>query len=241
LTDEIDTDAADEAEPQDGDALPAVSAETPPHADENLVPAWLALLVLVLIVAVVGVGGFIVRGLMTTREATSPTKADIAEWSAAVSGAPDDVTARLNLAYAYQKDGQFEAALAEYDRVLKQSPKETAALYNKGVIYMAQGQAKKGETALWDALEIDPTNVLAAKELGTYYTTLGHYKSVIVALKPAVDAKPTLADLQALLALAYEKTGQKDLAVDHYRMALQFAPDMQEALDGLARLGESAK
>jgi len=211
-----------------------------PSAEENLVPAWLALLVLVLIIAVVGVGGFVVRGMMTTSQEQSPKKADIREYASAVNANPGDANARLNLAYAYQQDGQYEAALAEYDRVLQQEPKSTAALYNKGVIYMTTGQAKKGEAALWAALKIDPANALAAKELGEYYAAKGQYKSLLVAVKPVVEAKPTLADLQYLAALGYEKTGQTDLAKEHYRNALKYSPDMQEALDGLRRLGEVA-
>ncbi len=211
-----------------------------PSGDENLVPAWLALLVLVLIIAVVGVGGFVVRGMINTSAEQSPTKADIKEFASAVNANPGDVNARLNLAYSYQQDGQYEAALAEYDRVLEQAPKSTAALYNKGVIYMTTGQAKKGEAALWAALKIDPANALAAKELGEYYAAKGQYKSLLVAVKPVVEAKPTLADLQYLAGLGYEKTGQPDLAKVHYREALKYAPDLQEAIDGLRRLGEVA-
>jgi tetratricopeptide (TPR) repeat protein len=218
---------------------------TPPtggaeNSDENLVPAWLALLVLVLIVAVVGVGGFVVRGMLATSKEQSPTKADIEQYAAAVSSNPGDPNARLSLAYAYQRDAQYEAALAEYDKVLQQDPKSTAALFNKGVIYMTLGDAKKGEAALWEVLKIDPGNALAAKELGEYYAAKGQYKSLLVAVKPAVEAKPTLADLQYLAGLGYEKTGNAELAKQHYREALKYAPDLQEARDGLKRLGEVA-
>jgi Tfp pilus assembly protein PilF len=58
-----------------------------------------------------------------------------------------------------------------------------------------------------------------------------------VAVKPVVEAKPTLADLQYLMGLAYEKTGEPALAKERYTMALKYAPDMKEALDGLQRLG----
>jgi tetratricopeptide (TPR) repeat protein len=208
--------------------------------DQNLVPAWMALLVLVLIIAVVGVGGFVVRGLLTTRSQQSPTRAAIDEYSAAVTANPGDANARLNLAYAYQQDAQYQAALTEYDKVLQQEPKSTAALYNKGVIYMLLGQAKQGETALWDALKIDPANALAAKELGDYYVAKGQYKSLLVAVLPVVEAKPTLADLQYLAGLGYEKTGQPEPAKQHYREALKYTPDMQAAIDGLRRLGEVA-
>jgi tetratricopeptide (TPR) repeat protein len=221
------------------DVTPPEGGAEPPH-EENLVPAWLALLVLVLIIAVVGVGGFVVRGMLSNSKEQSPTKADITEFTAAVAADPGDANARLNLAYAYQQDAQYEAALAEYDKVLQQDPKSTAALYNKGVIYMLRGDAKKGESALWQVLKIDPGNALAAKELGEYYVAKGQYKSLLVAVKPVVEAKPTMADLQYLAALGYEKTGKPDLAKEHYRLALKYAPNMQEARDGLRRLGEVA-
>jgi tetratricopeptide (TPR) repeat protein len=209
-----------------------------PEHDGNLVPAWLALLVLVLIVAVVGVGGFVVRGMLVKTGETSTTRADVDQWTAAVQANPGDATARLNLAYAYQQDQQYDRALAEYDRVLQQRPKDTAALYNKGVIYMTTGQSKKGEAALWDVLKIDPGHALAAKELGDYYAAKGQYKSLIAAVRPVVDAKPTLADLQYLMGMAYEKTLKPDLAKARYKLALKYSPGMREAQDGLRRLGE---
>ncbi|MDO8914924.1 MAG: tetratricopeptide repeat protein [Coriobacteriia bacterium] len=212
-----------------------------PAGDENLVPAWLALLVLILIIAVVGVGGFVVRGMMTGRPTNSTKQADIEQWTKAVDAAPDDATARLNLAYAYQQDTQYDRALAEYDKVLAQEPKDTAALYNKGVILMITGEAKKGEAALWAVLKIDSGHALAAKELGEYYAAKGQFKSLIVAVRPVVEAKPTLADLQYLMGLAYEKTGKPDWAKERYDLALKYSPDMQEAIDGLRRLGEVAK
>lgn len=241
-----ETSVAAHADPPHGGDEAADVRETAPDTpvsrdrDGDLVPAWLALLVLVLIVAVVGVGGFVVRGMLTKTGETSVTKADIDQWSAAVDANPGDANARLNLAYAYQQDQQYDRALAEYGKVLQQRPKDTAALYNKGIIYMTLGQAGKGETALWDVLEVDPGHALAAKELGDYYAAKGQYKSLIRAVRPVVQAKPTLADLQYLMGLAYEKTGKPDWAKERYRLALKYSPDMQEAKDGLRRLGEVA-
>lgn len=220
---------------------PDDASPVPPAGDENLVPAWLALLVLILIIAVVGVGGFVVRGLLIGRAQSSTTQADIQQWTQAVDADPGDVDARLNLAYAYQQATQYDSALTEYAKVLEQRPKDTAALYNTGVILMTTGAAKKGEAALWEVLKVDPKHALAAKELGEYYAAKGQFKSVIVAVKPVVEAKPTLADLQYLMGLAYEKTARPDLAKERYTLALKYSPDMQEAIDGLRRLGEVAK
>ncbi len=221
-------------EPTDEAAPPAMSE------DEELVPAWFALLILVLIVAVVGVGGFIVRGMIVDRRATSPALADIRKWEAQVASDPGDVDARLSLAFAYQQDSQNERALSEYAKVLKQRPRDTAAMFNTGIIYMTLGQTKKGEDALWGVLAIDPKNALAAKELGTYYAAKGHYRSVIVAVRPVVQADPALADLQYLMGLSYEKLGKTDWARERYRLALRYSPDLKEAADALRRLGGSA-
>jgi tetratricopeptide (TPR) repeat protein len=113
--------------------------------DDGLVPGWLALLVLILIVAVVGVAGFVVRGLIVGDSEKTPAQADIDRWSREVDSDPTDTGARLNLAYAYQSAQEYDKALEEYDSVLAAQPKQMAALYNKGVIYMTLGQGKKGE------------------------------------------------------------------------------------------------
>ncbi|HEX9094359.1 MAG TPA: tetratricopeptide repeat protein [Coriobacteriia bacterium] len=230
--------------PEDDTAEVTVAddASATPPAGSELVPGWLALLVLVLIVAVVGVGGYVLRGVIGgSAGERSPAKADIDKWTRAVQADPTDLDARLNLAYAYQQDEQYDVALQGYAGVLEERPKDMAALYNTGVIYMLTAQPKKGEIALWDVLEIDPTHALAAKELGEYYAAKKQYKSLLRAVGPAIEAKPSLADLQALAGLAYENLGERDKAIEHYQQALRFSPDLKRAADGLARLGGASK
>ena len=99
------------------------------------------------------------------------------------------------------------------------------------------GVGERAEESFWDVLEIDPTHVLAAKALGEYYAEKGTYKSLIQAVKPAAEAHPEMADLQYLLGMAYEKLGDKALAIEYYQRAVKYAPDMTEAQEGLARLG----
>lgn len=225
---------------QEPTETPAGAASETRSRDDALVPGWLALLVLLLIVAVVGVSGFVVRGLLVGDSEKSPAQADVDQLRKQVAADPSDADARLSLAYAYQRAQRYADALKEYDLVLESDPKQMAALYNKGVIYMSTGEPKKGEVALWDVLEIDPTHALAAKELGEYYAAKGHYKSLVKAVRPAVEAQPRLADLQALMGLAYENLGQTDWAIERYKLALTYSPDLKRARDGLARLEEAS-
>ncbi|MDO8963001.1 MAG: tetratricopeptide repeat protein [Coriobacteriia bacterium] len=208
-----------------------------PRADESLVPGWLAILVLLLLLAIVGVGGFVLRGIVEANLSTDPRSAEVARWERAVSATPADANARLSLAYALQKAGRTDEAIKEYDTVLKADPKNTAALYNTGVIYMARGESRKAEAWWWRALDAEPTHALAAKSLGDYYSGLGHYRSVVKAVRPAVQAKPSLADLQYLMGVAYENLGRSDWARERYALALRYAPDMSKASEGLKRVG----
>jgi tetratricopeptide (TPR) repeat protein len=208
--------------------------------EQNLIPGWLALMVLALLIAVVGVGGFVIRGLFDQTRTNSPIQEEISRYTDAVRRDPGDNSARLNLAYAYQRDRQFDLALREYAEVLKGAPMDPAALYNSGVIRIETGAGKKGEELLWKVLEVDPTHALAAKALGTYYADLGQYRSVIKAVRPVVEADPTLADLQYLMGLAYEKTDRMDWAIERYKLAVKYG-GYKPARDALRRLGEEDK
>lgn len=206
----------------------------------QLVPVWLAILVLVLLLAVMGVGGFLLRGLLAGEDPTAtPEQLDVAKWERVVEATPGDASAHLSLGFAYQQAELFEEALIEYGVVLELTPGDTAALYNSGIILFAQGKDDAAEEILWDVLESDDGHVLAAKALGEYYAEQREYRSLVTAVRPVVERNESAADLQYLMGLAYENLGRADWAEARFRLALKYYPDMAEARDGLERLGVS--
>ena len=223
------------------DAAPEAFADDP-TSDAELVPAWLALLVVVLFIALAGVGGFVVRGLLAgDLRPTSPQDADIAKWTEAVKADANDLDARVSLGYSLQQAGRYDKALDAYKYVIEKDPNNTAAHYNSGVIYDRLGSEKKAEAEWSKVLEIDKTHALAAKSLGKFYAKRSHYKSLLYVVLPAADANPEMADLQYLVALAYENLGDSARATEYYKAALKYSPDMKEASDGLDRLGVVSK
>jgi tetratricopeptide (TPR) repeat protein len=210
------------------------------HDDENLVPRWLAVLVLVLLLAVVLVGGFVIRGLMTRdQRAYSPQEIEIRTWTSRVAANPNDPKAHLGLGYAFQSDGRYDKALEQYAIVLKSNPRDTAALYNRGNVYFKLGVDDRAEKSMWEVLNVEPTHELAAKALGDYYARKKAYKSLIVAVKPAADAHPELADLQYLLGMANEMLGDPAAASRYYQLAIKYSPDLTAAQEGLKRVGKT--
>lgn len=231
----------DQADPQPPfvETAPAKLPEAASHRRAGeLVPRWLAALVLVLLLAVVLVAGFVVRGLLTRGDrVTSPQDIQIRTWSQRVAANPGDLRAHLGLGYAYQSDGRYDKALEQYELVLKSDPKDTAALYNRASIYFKLGVDERAEKSMWAVLDVDPTHALAAKALGEHYSRKGQYKSLIVAVKPAADAHPELSDLQYLLGLAHEKQGDLAAASSYYQLAVKYSPDLAPAQEGLKRVG----
>lgn len=207
--------------------------------DENFVPAWLAALVLVLLLVVMAVGGYVLRGVLAgERRVATPEQREIQRWAAEVREKPTDLEARVQLGYAYQQAERFDRALSEYGYVLERDPRNTGALYNRGVTYLELGLSDKAEESLWDVLEVQRDHALAAKSLGEIYAKREQYRSLLAAVRPVVEAHPEMADLQYLTGLAYEHTGRLDWAKARYELALKYAPDMVEARRGLDRIKE---
>jgi len=226
----------------EGGANEPVVADAPESGDRSdesqQVPVWLAALVLVLLLAVMAVGGFVLRGVIDNEpRATSVADLDIAKWEDEVKLNPDDTEAHLNLGFAYQQAERFEEALAQYDFVIGRVPGDTAALYNRGVVLLALDREPEAEETWWSVLEVEPGHVLAAKSLGEYYASRREFRSLIEAVRPVVEQNESSADLQYLMGLAYENLGNTDWARARYQLALKYYPDMQEAQEGLDRLG----
>lgn len=242
MTELIRPESSDAA--QETDAAPKLDAATgteepePTDGRDQLVPVWLAALVLVLLLAVVGLGGYLARDILAERQDPETAEAlEIQRWERAVAEDPGDTEAELNLGYAYQKTHQYEKAIERYDSVGGEKPYDTASRYNKGICLMELEQWDEAEETLREVLEIDPTHMLAAKELGDYYADAGQYRSVLEVVGPVVEEQESAADLQYLMGLAYERLEHADQAEARYRLALKYYPDMPEAREGLERLG----
>lgn len=243
LAGEEDMDVA-RSENADREAEPAGRGEERPAEDAvavagDLIPGWLALLVLVLLLAVAGLGGYLIRGALVDDRIDTPSELAVKDLEDQVSSNPGDPERLLALGYAYQEEGRYEEALDLYGQVLELDSDNTGALYNKGVVLSELGRDKDAEAAYWDVLEVAPDHALAAKALGQYYVSKKHYKSALTALEPVIKERPQYADLQYLAGYSCEQLGIDETAIRYYRGALTYNPDYQEAKAGLARLGAS--
>lgn len=224
--------------PGGNDARLAGAADAVPGSAPGAeVPRWLRALVIVLGFAVITLGG--VALLLTFQRAQSidPARAAITRWEQRVAEGPDDPDARRGLALAYQQAGRWDDAVSAYQEVLRLTPDDPGARYNLGVVQIAAGNPEEGELTLRALLGDAPDHVLAAKTLAERLLARQEYEDALRVLEPASASRPELADLQYDAGLALEWLGRNGEAIERYRTALRYAPDLQAARDGLARLG----
>jgi tetratricopeptide (TPR) repeat protein len=213
-------------------------AEKRRSSDEHRVPAWLALLVAVLTVAVIGVGAYAVRVARPSAASGEQMRAQLRVDAAKAQfkSSKGSTEARLQLAYAYQRAGNYSAARKQYAAVLKVDRRNVAAEFNLGVIDELNKNPEGASAHYKNVLLTDPGHELAAKQLSLIQYANEDWKGMLATIEPAIASNPDLSDLRYLLGVAYEKTGQREKAIEQYRTALKFYPNLREAKEALARL-----
>lgn len=117
---------------------------------------------------------------------------------------------RLGILYAKQRAYQDAIECFEIAQSLEPS---ASSLHNVGLIYFETGVYDKAALAFEQALEME--NNLAARHIAyaKVQEKLGDDKKMIAALERAVELEPNPQSL-GILADAYERTGQEDLAAE---------------------------
>jgi len=207
------------------------------HPHREAAPSWLLPALILMLVAVIGLGWLVATRLSARRaEAARVEDPRVAILKHLVDENPDDMRARGQLAQVYLQMGRERDALRQYKAILGKNPDDISALYGAGVLHLQDGKGREGEKKLRRVLELDPANPYAAISLAQRYSVTERVESVVGVAKFAADAHPEVADLQYLVGLGYEETGKKQNAIRYYGRALKFVPEMKEAQQAMERL-----
>jgi len=122
-----------------------------------------------------------------------------------------NATAYNRLGILYAKQRAFNDAIECFEIAQSLEP-NASSLHNVGLIYYETENFEKSALAFEQALEIESD--LAARHIAYAKTQekLGHTKKMIEALEKAIELEPIPQTL-LVLAEAYEKTDQNDLAM----------------------------
>lgn len=177
-----------------------------------------------------GVAALALLGLFVSREATVRREGgsitgnipgeerlavpdEIAQLQARVGARPDDLEARLELAFAHLQRRELMAVFEHTQYVLERRPRDVRALSYQALVRLAMNQAAEAEAMLQTALEEDPDSLDARLHLGLVHMQQGRMAEAEAALQEAIRRHPDQREaLEGLLAEMKERAAQAPAA-----------------------------
>ena len=139
--------------------------------------------------------------------------------------------ARNNLALVYKTKGEYKKALQELEKALKIDENYASAHSQIGVIYLDQGKIDEAITQLQTAIKKDPTAADTHYNLGLAWMKKAeeenrpeYKKKAEESWKKATELNPDLDYVHLRMAEYYRESGDFDLAIIRYRLAISANP-----------------
>ena len=150
-------------------------------------------------------------------------------WSDAATKAPDNGRAHGNLAYAYQRRGNWPAAVAEYERALQlvdpQSRNAVIFTRNLGALYLDTGDYPRSAAISERGLALNPGEPELENNLAAAYVELGKTDQAERLILRALALLPNRAVYHLTLGRVFLARGSPSAALSEYERAEALDPD----------------
>jgi arylsulfatase A-like enzyme/tetratricopeptide (TPR) repeat protein len=149
---------------------------------------------------------------------------------------PDYDLAVVNIAAAYRRLGDDEAALAGFEHYLTIDPKDAYVRYQMGEIWLDRGDLARAEKLFREALDMDSHVAAAKNALGTIAFQRGDIAGGKQLVKEALALRSDVRLAHYNLALLAESEGDTATAEREYLEELEIHPEAFKAAFNLSRL-----
>jgi tetratricopeptide (TPR) repeat protein len=119
---------------------------------------------------------------------------------------------------------KLEAAAEAYQQAIKLQPNNAKANAGLGFAYAAMGRYPQAVEAFKQAIRLQPDSPWAYGGLGTAYHMLRRYQESKDAYQQAIRRKPDFAEAHYGLGRTYLMLGDRDGAVEEYRVLKNLDP-----------------
>ena len=140
------------------------------------------------------------------------------------------------LARAYAKAANHDAALRWSNEALGRDPTFAPALKERAAAAMATGRLDEAADALEKAAVARPRESDALADLGNVYLQQGRVEEARGALERALALDPDMPRANNTMGLTLLRQGYPDAAGRHFRAAIRAQPDLAEAHNNLGNL-----
>jgi tetratricopeptide (TPR) repeat protein len=147
----------------------------------------------------------------------------------------------FELARAYSKAGNNEAAIRWNDEALRRDSNFRPALKELASSFMAGGQFLRAAEMLERAIALRAADSFALTDLGNAYLRQEKIDEAKQVLQKALNLDPDLPEANNLMGLATLQRGDPVAGEMYFRNAIRIRPDLAEAQNNLANLLASRK
>ena len=153
---------------------------------------------------------------------------------------PGNPRARVDLAAAYERAGQFERAVEVYQGAIKLHLLTDVIYSRLGKLYLRLHQLDHAVDAMTDARQIDPTNLDNLRNLGTALLQLGRVDEAEKAFQAITLQNDHYSTAYNGLGLVAIQRGDSDAAQRNFEKAADLDPSQVEPLLNLGVLFDKA-
>lgn len=142
------------------------------------------------------------------------------------------------IAIAYMRDGDNEAALRKLESAVDANPKSVNAHNAMALLFSRLGETKEAEKSYQKALALEPRNLTALNNYGLFLCQQKRYADGLVRFREAYENPLNGAPENALAnaGTCALQSGETTQAEDYFRQALQRSPTLPPALLAMADL-----
>jgi tetratricopeptide (TPR) repeat protein len=146
--------------------------------------------------------------------------------------------ANFQVAEFFRHRQRFAEALPGYDKAIAAKPDDREILFNRALTHSRLGNLDAAIADLTRVTEKEgPLYISGLLNRGMAYLRKENLPLAMADMDKAVAKEPDSPIARVRRALVLERAGRRDDAVADYREALKLFAGMQEARDGLTRLG----
>ncbi|MDZ4063741.1 MAG: tetratricopeptide repeat protein [Coriobacteriia bacterium] len=207
----------------------------------------LTLGVWLLVVALIGLGGWFGFSVFKTREAerlASPTGRTMMALMEQIKKHPNDVALRVRIGETYASAGMYDDAMKSFKQALELDPEHSGAYLDMGLVSMATKEWGEAEKYFTRVLELtagaEYEGLSQRREQSFFYLGQialddGRFEETIGFLKEALRIRRSASDTYLYLGRAYHGLDELDAAIDNLLVALRLDPKYPEARYELGR------
>jgi arylsulfatase A-like enzyme/Tfp pilus assembly protein PilF len=142
----------------------------------------------------------------------------------------------FGLAFAYEREQNWEAARAGFEHLLKIDPRDVKAYFHLGEIASAEDQQDKALPYFQKAVEMDPDHAAFRNRLGGCLIELKRYDDALKSINKSLELNDQIPSAHFNRALVYEAQDQWNLAMQDYRKEVELFPESYPARFNLSRV-----